>query len=131
MSEENKNTKQVKDLVSALESTTSLIQTLITDLKESSNAIGSLKSKVDNIEKEVKEMHNLLYCGDEPLLTKIALIARDVEDLRQDFERAMQTVSQNQANVSKQKWNLIGIIIAGLLGIIGSLITYFVSQGGS
>lgn len=135
MSEE-KDTKQLHDLMAALESTTSLIQTLLLDLRANSSALGSLENQVNTIQKDLDDIEALVKGGDEPLLTKFALVGKDIQNIQTQMNDLLIKMAAQEKKTeikeqqeSKTRWHLVGYIITGLLGIISSMITYFLSQG--
>ena len=131
-----KDSKQLKELMSALESTTTLIQTLIVDLKANSGALGSLEAQVNSIQKDLDDLEVLVRGGDQPLLTKLALMSKDIDNLEKQINILMKQIKEDEnknataaESIWKSRTHIVGVIITGLLGIIASMITYFLSQG--
>jgi len=137
MSDDNeKDSKPLNDLMGALESTTSLIQTLLLDLRANSTALGSLETQVDSIQKDLDEIDSLVRGGDMPLLTKFALVAKDIENIQEQLSDLLKKLEKEEVKLddankksNKIQWRIIGTVITGLLGIIASMVTYFLSQG--
>lgn len=129
MAEEKKSkskTNEVfaEELVNGLESTTILIQSLLEDIKENSEIIGALKSEMEDMGSQLKLMEEIIRGGssNQSLLTRFALLERDVQDILKDLEQKqfLQTIQSDSKN--KEKSEKIKFLIGGIVSLISAII---------
>ena len=134
---EKKNTQEQKDkvyvteLVKGLEATTALISNLLDDIKDNSHLIGNIRSDVLSISKQIDLLEELVR-GDSShpsILTRLALLERDIADLSKELEKHEEENCVFRANKSKTKIEKLklwaGIITALISALIGAATAYY------
>lgn len=120
-----------EELVRGLESTTRLIHSLLSDIKENSELIITLKSEVEDMKSQLAIMEQIVRGGPsgESLLTRFALLEKDVEYIlkeldQKELSKVMETGTQSKDRAERMKvW--VGAIISIISAIIAAVATYF------
>jgi len=101
-----------------------LIQSLLEDIKENSEIIGALKSEMEDMSSQLKLMEEIIRGGssNQSLLTRFALLERDVQDILKDLEQKqfLQTIQSDSKN--KEKSEKIKFLIGGIVSLISAII---------
>ena len=130
---ENNNKDQVfaEELVKGLESTTKLIHTLLDDIKGNSELIVTLKSEVNDMNSQLRIMEDIIRGGpsNESLLTRFALLEKDVEYILKELNQRELIGTVEEGNETKAKTEKVKIIVTAIISLISAIIasvaTYF------
>lgn len=85
----SENNALAEDLAKSLQATTSLVQTLLGELRENATAMAVLKGKLDGIEEKVKYLSYVVRDGngEKSLITRLALLENDLQDLEEEVQK--------------------------------------------
>lgn len=86
-SSENKNNEVVEDLAKSLQVTTSLMQTLLSEIQDNATTLAVLREKFDTLGDKVQSLSRLVRDdnGEKSVVTRLALIEKALEDINEDL----------------------------------------------
>jgi hypothetical protein len=83
----NANNEVVGDLAKSLQVTTSLMQTLLSEIQDNATTLAVLREKFDTLGDKVQSLSRLVRDdnGEKSVITRLALIERTIEDINEDL----------------------------------------------
>lgn len=126
--------EHVQQLVVALETTTSLIQNLLSDIRENSTLVGSLKTQIEKLEKDLTQLSDIVRGGNgQPsLLSRIMVLENEMKHLIDDLnkkERKEEHKDLTAEEINKLKiqtrLKLVVVVVSAILTTIGAIATYY------
>ena len=86
-SSENTNNEVVEDLAKSLQVTTSLMQTLLSEIQDNATTLAVLREKFDTLGDKVQSLSRLVRDdnGEKSVVTRLALIEKALEDINEDL----------------------------------------------
>lgn len=87
-SSNNNNTEFVK----ALSETAFLAQTLLSEIQSNATSLAKLETKLETLSESVKSLSTIIRDGNGngSLITRVAIIERDIKELREDIDKEAQ-----------------------------------------
>lgn len=128
---DNQKLEHLEELAKSLESTTTLLQSLLLDIQKNSSIVGSLAEQIRNLTQDV-EMLSKIVRGDgnveDALVTRIILLEKGFHSIEKAYEkkkRKEEALNDKIINTSIEgKWKLAATILSGLLAILATIIGY-------
>jgi chromosome segregation ATPase len=124
-----KNDLLTQELVKNLDLTNELVRELVSSLHAGEVDFAKLSTELSHLVAQFKELSTSLDQTDELILNinlKIALLEKTVNDLeasiKEQRKREQDRSLQNEIADKAGKWRILTSLIAGVLGILGSLI---------
>jgi hypothetical protein len=86
-SSEKSNNEVVGDLAKSLQVTTSLMQTLLSEIQDNATTLAVLREKFDTLGDKVQSLSRLVHDdnGEKSVITKLALIEKTIDDINEDI----------------------------------------------
>ena len=86
-SSENASNEVVGDLAKSLQVTTSLMQTLLSEIQDNATTLAVLREKFDTLGDKVQSLSRLVRDdnGEKSVITRLALIEKTIEDINEDL----------------------------------------------
>jgi len=106
---ENQNREVVEDLAKSLETTTALMQTLLTEIQDNAATLAVLREKFDTLGEKVQSLSRLVRDdnGERSIITRLVLIEKSLEDIDEDISelktKADDNVKELHARISSVK----------------------------
>ena len=87
-SPENQNEELAKDLARSLQITSSLMQNLLSEIRQNSTSLVILKEKLENMRSNVDGLSDIIRNGNgkESLVTRLALVEQTIETLEENVD---------------------------------------------
>lgn len=102
----SETSKQIAaDLAKSLQVTTTLIQTLLSELRDNATALAVLKEKLDGIEEKVQSLSHIVRDdnGNKSIITRLALLEKEIEDIGEFMDDNKEESVEIHARISKVK----------------------------
>lgn len=140
-SSEMNNHELAEDLAKSLEATTSLMQSLLGEIRDNATSLAVLKEKLESLAGTVKGLSTIVKDGNGKgsLVTRFALIERDIETLEEHLEEYKKDLDEEVVNVRNERekleefqrertlnmWKVTAVAIPGIISLIITLIKLF------
>jgi len=134
MSSSKTNNELAEDLARSLEATTSLMQSLLGEIRDNATSAAILKQKLESLGETVRELSCAIKdCdGKGSMATRFALIEKEIFDLKtkiismsDDHQEDMDGIRADRVNDTKytrelvlSKWKLLIVAIPGAISLI-------------
>lgn len=124
--QKNQNeTKVAIEFLSALDSTTKLVQQLLEDIREGEVNFATLKTELSSLMTKVKELSVLVRDSEgevSELTTRVALLERAVQEL-EEWVKQQRDKDKSSVVADKQgKWQVITAAVTGGLALLASIL---------
>lgn len=88
MSDSNNSSELAEDLAKSLKVTTTLMQSLLGEIRDNATSLAVLKQKLEGIEDKVNSLSHIIRSdnGEKSLITRVALMEKSIADIAKDFE---------------------------------------------
>jgi hypothetical protein len=153
MPDSQNHNENMSELLKSLQSVTTLMNNLLSDIKEHSVSLALVKAKMESITENVDTLSHVVRDGngEGSLLTRMALAEKSIEDLEEEFHELNGTYSakikeirviieknkvEKEKNALEEKkfrrdksvarWQIIGAWVAGALALILQAIQIFI-----
>lgn len=105
MTSSENNNQLAGDLAKSLQATTSLVQTLLGELRENAANMAVLKEKLDGIEEKVRYLSYVVRDGngEKSIITRLALVEQELEDINEALNDNKSDRAEIQARISRVK----------------------------
>lgn len=144
-STENNNEELVKDLAKSLQITSTLMQSLLTEIRQNSTSLAVLKEKLEALKDNVDGLSSIVRNGNGTgsLVTRVALVEQSIKNIEEsldDFNKELNeevlTVQEKEEkdrefnreqNINKLK--VAAVAIPGVVSLILIIIKMFMGEG--
>lgn len=120
--------ERYNDLSDSLKTATYLIQTLMKDLKENEVTTATINTRLESIEEVVHCLNKVVREGNgtQSVLTKIALIESELQDIQERFEEGIRRGRNKKTTYNREKILNILKILPGIIALITVLVKLYV-----
>lgn len=134
------NERDFIELVKGLQSTATLVQTLISEIKDNSVSLASLKTELKGLHDNLDELSKIILSGNgKSIVTRVALLEENLKNLQswmddivEGIEKYKDQETEKKDKIKRErgklKWSLFIVIVGGFLGIVGSLLIQYQSK---
>lgn len=84
----SQNNTLAGELAKSLEAATTLMNSLLVDIKDNASSLAIVKAKLESLSDNVESLSNIVQDGDGKgsMVTRLALIERSIEDIEEGFD---------------------------------------------
>lgn len=136
MSSENPN-ELADELAKSLQVTTSMVQTLLTEIQTNATTMAVLQEKLDSLGQQVKSLSYIIRDGNGKgsLVTRFAVMEKDFQDLEEQVDEYKKKVEKEMAanttyirDRNLSMWKILAIATPGVISLIITIIKLFAGE---
>jgi len=139
------NRELAEDLARSLQATTSLMQSLLGEIRDNATTLAVLKEKLESLSEKVENLNYTVKSGNGKgsLITRLALVENDLKDLdktlaeyKEEVEKEVEWLRGEKTNIeefNRQKtlsmWKVAAVAVPGLVALIIQVIKLLTAEG--
>ena len=144
-STENNNEELVKDLAKSLQITSTLMQSLLTEIRQNSTSLAVLKEKLEALKDNVDGRSSIVRNGKGTgsLVTRVALVEQSIKNIEETLDEFNKELNEEVLTVQEKeekdreynreqninKLKVAAVAIPGVVSLILIIIKMFMGEG--